>query len=164
MPVQSGQQWGALLESVVRWHMNDTPRVDALDNSALVETLQENMEFSNEFSKLSNVDLPPPAVCPQVRYLQISLCALVLLLTAPRHCRGRRFVLRTTPLHLQCVRCCCTAQISDSKAFLGKVIGQASLKHPTTVNPLLAVLPPPCQTKLKELMQAGSALPASAVP
>lgn len=65
--MQSGQPWAALLEAVVRWHADAVEAGEGVDNSALAESLHEMMEYSNEFSRLSNASLPPPPVCPEVR-------------------------------------------------------------------------------------------------
>ena len=82
--VQAGQPWATLLEALLRWHSNAPPPAEALDNSALAETLQEAMEFSNEFSKLANAHIAPPPLLPQVRR-RFVLCggAFVVLRDVP---------------------------------------------------------------------------------
>lgn len=42
------------------------PAAEGVDNSALEESMQDVMEYSNEFSKLANAQLPPTPLCPEV--------------------------------------------------------------------------------------------------
>ena len=60
------------------------PGAEGVDNSALEESLQEVMEYSNEFSKLTNAQLPPTPVCPEVEDASVYL-ATCLAQLAQRH-------------------------------------------------------------------------------
>jgi hypothetical protein len=66
--LQDAGTWAQLLDKTTQWlSAGAAAGTEVIDNTALEEPLQDMMEFSNEFSKLTNVELPPTPVCPEVQ-------------------------------------------------------------------------------------------------
>jgi CAS/CSE protein, C-terminus len=66
--VQNTAAWANLLRAVIEWHCaGKLAAGELIDNTALMESLADSMEFSGEFAQLANAHVPPPPVAAQVR-------------------------------------------------------------------------------------------------
>jgi hypothetical protein len=73
--LQDVAAWTQLLDKAMQWLCAGSQAADteAIDNTALEESLQDMMEYSNEFSKLTNAQLPGTPVCPEVQDASVFL-------------------------------------------------------------------------------------------
>jgi hypothetical protein len=171
--MQDAGMWVKAMETLVQFLGADTGIALA---DELGDALAGMLEYTNEFSQLSNARMPPPPCMPQV-WLDLSpaLCILIsfvqmtdlrccsllacLIAVIDRNCS--KLSCQSINWHVQRLFYRLEVQVTDVMPFLAQSISQLSQRRPGTVGPALSA---PNAAASAPLQQLRSYLTSTGVP